>query len=242
MVAPFMNSCWICSAPADTGEHMFKRSDFRAILGEPSQASPFFLHSAKRMNGHVRSSNADALKMRNMLCGRCNSTTTKPYDKAWEALSTALRSKPYRSGDFVFGSNIWGEEALTQLTNVQLYFAKLMGCYLALAGANFDRAALADPIQTSRPCPSLYLRIRENVPPSVGISDIHMTIDNESGQCVKSASLYFIGPLAIQTSFITTPLGTLQIPDAWHPSYGNTFLAVLDDIAVAVPVKGIGLR
>ncbi len=55
-------NCWICGAPATTGEHRMKHSDLRALLGKPTPAEPLYFHDATRSNRKLRSFKADILK------------------------------------------------------------------------------------------------------------------------------------------------------------------------------------
>jgi hypothetical protein len=44
-------SCfWICGSPADSGEHVVKRSDLKSLVGVVSQSDPLYIHTAKRRN------------------------------------------------------------------------------------------------------------------------------------------------------------------------------------------------
>ena len=54
MTVPVLN-CWICGAPATSGEHKTKRSDLQAVFGRPTQAAPLFVHDHKPKNRRVGS-------------------------------------------------------------------------------------------------------------------------------------------------------------------------------------------
>jgi hypothetical protein len=60
--------CWICGAPATTGEHKTKQSDLRGVLGKPTQEQPFYYHDKKVRNRPIGSYKGDFLK----------STTSEP--------------------------------------------------------------------------------------------------------------------------------------------------------------------
>ena len=91
-VATANSICWICGAPATTGEHGTKRSDLRDVFGAVAQGNPLFLHNSQQRNRRVGSLDAKALKLPAKLCAHCNNTRTQPHDLAWEKLSAGLRT------------------------------------------------------------------------------------------------------------------------------------------------------
>ena len=55
--------CWICNRnKANSGEHKTKRSDLLAVLGNPTQEQPLFLHDLERRNRPVKSLDAKILQ------------------------------------------------------------------------------------------------------------------------------------------------------------------------------------
>jgi hypothetical protein len=86
--------CWICGNEAQTGEHLIKASDMRAIFGQVRQTKPLYVHPASRKNLPAKGINVGVFKSTAMLCERCNNERTQPYDRAWETLSRFLRGKP----------------------------------------------------------------------------------------------------------------------------------------------------
>jgi hypothetical protein len=66
------HNCWICGAPATTGEHKTKQSDLRAVLGRPTQAQPFYYHDKNVRNRPIGSFKGDFLKSKSRLCAPCN--------------------------------------------------------------------------------------------------------------------------------------------------------------------------
>jgi hypothetical protein len=91
--------CWICNRnEANSGEHKTKRSDLLAVLGEPTQKEPFYLHDLERPNRPVKSLDAKLLKAAIRICAECNSARTQPHDRAWERMSDRLRARLFRVG------------------------------------------------------------------------------------------------------------------------------------------------
>src|SRR5271167_3034428 len=71
--------CWICNRnEANSGEHKTKRSDLLAVLGKPTQETPFYFHDLEKPNRPVKSLDAKILKSPVRICAHCNSTRTQP--------------------------------------------------------------------------------------------------------------------------------------------------------------------
>jgi hypothetical protein len=130
--------CWICNCnEANSGEHKTKRSDLLAVLGNPTQATPFYYHDLHKANRPIGSLKAKILKSPIRICAECNSTRTQPYDRAWERMSDWLRSRhpPLKVGDLVRTNRIFRRHSRREMNNVHLYFLKLFGCMLCEAEA-----------------------------------------------------------------------------------------------------------
>lgn len=73
--------CWICSGPAETREHKFKKTDVdRAGGGWTLGERPHFFGA----NGLsvIRGPDSKLVKFVKVLCQNCNSARTQPYDNA----------------------------------------------------------------------------------------------------------------------------------------------------------------
>jgi hypothetical protein len=85
--------CWICNRnEANSGEHKTKRSDLLAVLGKPTQETPFYFHDLEKPNRPVKSLDAKILKSPVRICADCNNARTQPHDRAWERMSDRLRT------------------------------------------------------------------------------------------------------------------------------------------------------
>ena len=76
-----------------TDEHRTKRSDLKAVFGEPTQQDPLFYHDAEKRNVRVGSLKNKNLTWQDHLCPKCNNERTQPDDKAWAQMSERLRGK-----------------------------------------------------------------------------------------------------------------------------------------------------
>ena len=140
--------CWICGAPANSGEHKIKQSDLRSALRKPSQAQPVYYHDKSTTNRPLGGYDRNFLKSSTFLCARCNNEVTQPYDRAWETLSEVLRARkpPLKPGDLVRINLVFPHEKREKMRFVQLFFAKLSGCHLMAGNLKFDQASLSNSI------------------------------------------------------------------------------------------------
>ncbi len=147
--------CWICNRnEANSREHKTKRSDLLAVLGNPTQAAPFYYHDLSQPNRPVKSLNAKVLKAPIRICVECNSARTQPHDRAWERMSEYLRKRhpPIKVDGFVRCNRIFRHDTRREMTNVHLYFLKLFGCMLCEVAPRvpIDIAPFSDA--NERPC------------------------------------------------------------------------------------------
>jgi len=125
--------CWICGAPASTGEHKIKKSLLVALHG----AGPYIDASAL---AHIKNGAASPLqgpgskrvKYENSLCADCNSSRTQSYDRAFDKFfAFVIHNEDYvlkhRVIDFF---DVYGESFPVDQLNLFKYFVKLLGCDL----------------------------------------------------------------------------------------------------------------
>jgi hypothetical protein len=160
------STCWICAAPADTSEHVFKAAQLRRYFdaaGTKPEDRPFLFHGA----GHsrLRGANADVAKYSSMLCARCNNVLTAPHDAAYDLFySWCERHQGADDLATVDFSEVFGTDWREGFDNFRRYCAKSLGCRMIasdaemapdfphpLTGAHLDRLQLAlcrnDPFQ-----------------------------------------------------------------------------------------------
>ena len=84
----------------------------------------------------VHGPNSKKLKFENNLCNECNSAFTQPFDKAYDNFIEWFDS----NRDFVYKKRVinwqfvYGDDFVTQQTNLFKYFAKCLGCRIDECG------------------------------------------------------------------------------------------------------------
>jgi hypothetical protein len=89
--------CWICGAPADTGEHRRKRSDVvaRYEASWAPEQQPFVIRGDGNTKWtRIKGTNDRRNLYEHMLCGPCNSTLTKPFGHAYQQFSDWAFASP----------------------------------------------------------------------------------------------------------------------------------------------------
>jgi hypothetical protein len=214
--------CWICKAEeGTTREHLTKRSDLKAVLGD---RGPLYLHTATRRNRKIQSINSKTVKFSAPMCNRCNSGRTQPHDRAWELLSEALRlRKPsIKPGDIIRVDRIFHANTSQQMRNVHLFFVKWLGCQLVESNISISPGidTLAQAIMKGKSHPNIWL--------AFGVSDWRGVVQTSDVDVAAFGSrtgydyvcrIYHVDALEIRVRFSAVKLK----PD-WHPSQSNRFI------------------
>lgn len=124
--------CWICGQPADTREHKFKRTDLvRSSKTWARDDLPYFISGDQWQQ--IQGPNSDIVTFGKVLCGKCNSTRTQPFDRAYEIFSewvnraaTDLMAMPELDFTAIYGTN-----CRSSVLHLCKYFVKHLGCRLA---------------------------------------------------------------------------------------------------------------
>jgi hypothetical protein len=223
--------CWICGAPATTGEQKTKQSDLRGAPGKPTQAQPFYYHDKKVRNRPIGSYKGDFLKSQSRLCAPCNNQRTQPHDFAWERMSDWLRARtpPIRGGDVVRADRIYSHGATQEMRNVQLYFTKLTGCHLVESGLKFDQAALAQSILTGKANPYIHLKFGiSRTGLSLGMSDLNVATLTSDSSLAFAVWIYSLGSLVVRVMYSIAGERRDGLINAWHPRSGSNRLILAD--------------
>jgi len=133
-----MNKCWICNEEADSREHKIKRSDLVRVFGQDaafrSAGLRYFKHDGSI--AVLQGPNSKHIRFERVLCSKCNSERTQPFDRAYDAFIQYVEGNRQsilkkRQIDFsCIDGDVW-EESQLQLFR---YFAKAFGCRIADAG------------------------------------------------------------------------------------------------------------
>jgi hypothetical protein len=239
--------CWICSNPADSGEHKAKKSDLRAVFGPISQGAPLLLNDAANKNRRVGSLNADAIKWKRMLCHTCNTARTQRHDQAWEALSNGLRSwtPSLRPGSVVRADRIFPNATAEAMLLVHLYFAKALGCLVVEAddsSSKIEVQRFAQAILDNRAHPDLYLAL--GIPqmvyrgPIVSASDPMILKDPRDDSAALATWFYNVDGICMLVAYAPNMAVWARSQGLWHPRDGSNRMVVRD--FSAPPGQGIG--
>lgn len=171
-------ACWWCGAPANSGEHKFKRSDLvRAFGGGEWGSVNQVAHVEEGDIGYPRSSRADRLKFRSVLCRDCNSQRSQPFDSAYDIFAEWLRRSERNvvaTGEIDW-SEVFGESWRIDLGRLTGYWVKHIGCRLAADGVPVP-AALSGYLDGRGPLAHLEmaLEIRSDIAAAMfHLEDVH---------------------------------------------------------------------
>jgi hypothetical protein len=124
--------CWICGKPADSREHKFKRTDVaQSSKTWAPEDQPYYLDGSgwRRIQGP----NSQLVQFARVLCQKCNTTSTQPFDRAYERFAAWVNQKGanlMEATHINFGE-IYGDDFQGETLNLLKYFAKHLGCRIA---------------------------------------------------------------------------------------------------------------
>lgn len=130
-----IKTCWICGAPADSREHIFKKSDFvRRYGNRPFKEIGGMLHFKKGIGRNVPSPSSKIVSYDPLICTDCNNNKSQPWDKAYEIFEKWI----FENSSQIFEKRriplweVYDHETYTyQCPNLYKYFVKTFGCRLA---------------------------------------------------------------------------------------------------------------
>jgi hypothetical protein len=220
--------CWICGTPSTTGEHIIKKTDLKLEFGRVTQQEPLYFHRGDDKSKRFGSFDAKVLK--SPLCAECNNSSTQPHDRAWEKLSTFLRTRKLEQRTITRVSDIFPDSPTQQMLNVHLYFVKLFGCRIVEPGGPpIDSRAFSNAILNGTAHPHLYLRLGCIVPfpegkEIAGFSQVY-AIRHADGSSLF-CWLYGVGRMGVQVLHATNVASLPQ--EVWHPRLCTDSLVVAE--------------
>ncbi len=129
-------SCWMCGAPADSREHIFKARDLKRIFAEDGyspEALPF--HFSNKGHARIPGPKSGRVKYPAIICRRCNNERTSAFDKAYDRLSDWLVS---RQPDYGIAKidllEVFGNSYAERVEDLRWFFAKSLGCRIVASG------------------------------------------------------------------------------------------------------------
>ena len=138
---------------------MIKGSDLRSYFGDISQKCPIFFHTKDKRNILVGSLKSKRFKSDALICNKCNSAVTQPYDRAWEALSIYLRSNwlDLLNSKKINLAKVFPGRVHKSMLYVHLYFVKLFGCRIVESGAPIDTRALSQALLNQKANKDIFI-------------------------------------------------------------------------------------
>lgn len=214
-------NCWICGDNAQTGEHQIKASDMRSIFGHVRQNRPLFRHSVSRKNVPVKGIDAEIMKFDALLCAQCNNRRTQPHDRAWQALSAYLRSRPkVGGGDRIDLGKVFPGAVHKSMLHVHLFFVKLFGCLITENSIPIDIGDFSNAILNNNAHPKVHLAISPYTDGiasgSAGYSDLDTAQQNN--RVVYATWLYILDRFSIRVMYAEPTEHRKGLKDSWHPS------------------------
>lgn len=138
--------CWICGAPATTGEHKLKRSLIATINGRgPYQGSNEMSHVLEDGIRKLQGPDSDLIKYQNVLCAECNNERSQRFDRAYDDFFSFIltNEKEILARRIIDLASVYKTEWRQRQTYLYKYFVKLFGCDLAANGMPVPRDLVA---------------------------------------------------------------------------------------------------
>jgi hypothetical protein len=138
-----------------------KASGLRRYFEKVDQSSPLFLHTPSRRKFRLGSTNADRLKSRALICNRCNSALTQPYDRAWQRLSESAAQllDGQTNVSYIDLGRVFPIHRKQMAVDLQLYFVKLFSCRIVEHNVPIDVAPFANALREKRALESVYIAL-----------------------------------------------------------------------------------
>lgn len=209
---------------------MIKASDLRSYFGDVSQESPIFFHTNQKRNIPVGSSKSKRLKFSALICNKCNSSITQPYDRAWETLSEYLRSnwQDLLKERKVNLPKVFPGSVHKSMLFVHLYFVKIFGCKIVESEAPIKISSFSESLLNRKSHKNIFIAFAPR-PGKVdhkyaGIMPIQ-SIDI-SGVSASATWIYMIDKLAVCIFY--APISKVHgvMKDTWHPDKPNKMIRI----------------
>jgi len=209
---------------------MIKASDLHSYFGNISQENPIFFHTKGKGNIPVGSLKSKRFKFDSLICNKCNSSLTQPYDGAWELLSNYLRSNwpdLLKSGKVKLAKIFPGSVHRSMLF-VHLYFVKVFGCKIVESEAPIPTESFSEALLNKTAHKDIFIAFAPR-PGKVdhkyaGLTPIHsMDIDGISS---FATWLYMIDNLAVNIIYVPKYRPTGVMKDTWHPNKLNDIIRI----------------
>jgi hypothetical protein len=225
--------CWICGAEGNTGEHLVKASDLRKYFGPVTQRKPLYFHTKTKSNIRFGSIKSRLLKSKALICNRCNSALTQPYDRAWEELYSYIVhnwSKIFKTRQINM-KKVFPGCSNKSLLYVHLYFIKIFGCQIAENSIPIDISRFSYSLINQTSHPDIYIKIGSI---NYGVKHKHAGLTpvetiNKDGKTVFATWLYSVGSLVVDVIYNVVPNNDKVLRDTWQPGAASKFIRFVTD-------------
>lgn len=211
--------CWICGSDADSGEHVIKASDLKAVFGVITQRKPIYTHTRLRKNQPIPGIKSDRLKYGARICARCNNERTQSHDHAWERLSDYLRSRhpPIEDDTVIDLDKVFPGAVKRSMLGVHLFFVKHFGCRIVEQAVPLDVQPFANAILRGVAHPKVHLAFWTHpLGKRAGGTPVFV---RKVGNTLRYAGwCYVLDRIAVNVVYLEPPQRRKDLAHAWHPS------------------------
>ncbi|EPE5851694.1 hypothetical protein [Vibrio vulnificus] len=196
-------NCWICGENGETGEHLVKASDLKALFSADIKRKPIYFHKDNRNPQKLQNVvKAKFVKSEAKLCAHCNGAKTQPFDNDWQTLSEYVRDNytQLRSNRRIKLKNVFPGRTKQASLNVHLYFAKLLGCRTSSEELPIDIPSIASAINEVKVHPKLRIRL-EVWDPKTKIAGVSKITHRAKGGVKDTYWYYVIDNVVVCVSF-----------------------------------------
>lgn len=223
-------NCWICGELGESGEHLLKASDLKALFGHVNPDKPIYIHTNIRRNQKVSGLQAKRLKYRSRICHKCNNERTQPHDRSWEQLSEYLRSrKPtIRPGTTINLGRVFPGSIRASMLNVHLFFVKQFGCLVAENNIPLDITTFSKAILTNTSHPNIHIRFLTGFENSKHLLASRSAVQTVqlNGRVAFASWFYIVDRAAVSILYAEPFERRKALAQTWHPNTIGKYVKV----------------
>lgn len=207
-----------------------KASDLRALFGHVRPDRPIYIHTDLQRNQKTQGLQSSKLKYKSRICQKCNNERTQPHDRAWERISSHLRSRrpAIRPGTTIHLGRVFPGAIQNSMRAVHLFFIKQFGCLIAENDIPIDIKPFSAAILTDTAHPKVYLRFL------TGFEDRKVRLASRSGvqtaqldgRVVYASWFYIVDRIAVSILYAESFERSKALAHAWHPSTIGKYIKV----------------
>jgi hypothetical protein len=213
-------NCWICGGDANSGEHLVKASDLRALFGPVTNKKPLYFHDSVTRNQPVAGIKSGKLKFSKTICGQCNNERTQPHDRAWERLSNYLRAGKYHANAQIRLERLFPGRVRQSMLEVHLFFVKLFGCLIVEYSIPIEIGVFSEAILGGIPHPTVHISFWTSSSKApikqAGRTPVHTSKFN--GKITFATWFYIVDNISVNVMYAEPTERRKGTAHTWHPS------------------------